>query len=476
MQGSNPSSDDSKRTKGSVVKNKYAGVTLDWYDDRGETLKSKFPTADSLPEIIKEADIQPFEKLSHEDFALRAIDEGNMLCKFACHDPGTTAMSVIYFMEHGDKLPETAQKVAAANLVDACRRYGLMPPEAMAKIAMSPAVKNALIGGGLGGLSGGVLAASGGNPETREGRALTGGVTGALGGAAVGSALNHPYIGAVFGGVTGGVGGKSTGFVHQRHIDELKEHLGEGQNKESSVINITGKRPSPKVKVAHSTRDEDYAVVLPNGNRHYPIHTWDLVKKAELYYQEEGCRMQPEIRRQFAVKLASKAYDMGYPLVSDIFEAGATDWAPAGHLKAAVEMRKVACDPSDDSRQFLDELLEKRASMGPDTYAEVLRRFDVQHGFDQVWNHVVLDPWASTFGINKTADVVWEDGADRVTSEQLQTLASRPGRLIDTFTEAVAKEFQKDPVGIFESMPVPQKRVLARLASDLGHESEAAVL
>lgn len=448
------------------MKNKYAGVTLDWYDDKGATLKSKFPTPEALPETIKEANIQPFEKLGQEDFALVAVDEGNVLCKFACHDPGTTAMSVIYFMEHGDKLPESAQKTAAANLVEACQQFGLQAPNTLQKIAMlvPPELRRALLGAGIGAAGGGVGAAVDGNPDTRTGRAATGSATGALLGAA-GGALGHPFIGGGVGAYLGTKGGRMGGHVHHKRS--------KGTEKEA-MVDITGQRPAPKMKIAHSENPDDYAVVLPDGSRHYPIHTWDLVKKAEVYYQEENRRMQPEVRRQFAVKLASKASSMGYPLAPDIFEAGATGWAPEGHLEAAVEMRKVACAPQSGSRKFLDELFEKRSSLNPDTYAEVLRRFDVEHGFDQVWDHVVLDPWASTFGINKTAEVVWEEGADRVTREQLTNLGARTGALMEFFTEDMVKEFQKDPVGIFESMPAPQKKILARLASDLGHESEMA--
>ena len=77
---------------------KFAGVTLDWYDDHGETLKQVFPSPEDLPGVIKTASIQEKEKLPNEAFALIMIDSGYAFRKYACADPGTTAMSVIYFM------------------------------------------------------------------------------------------------------------------------------------------------------------------------------------------------------------------------------------------------------------------------------------------------------------------------------------------------------------------------------------------
>lgn len=544
------------------MKNKYAGVTLDWYDDRGTTLKAVFPGPDKLPGIIKGADIRPLEKLGNEDFALIALDEGHVMRKYACHDPGTTAMSVIYFMEHGDKLPENAQKLAAANLARACVRFDMKPPEALKKAATGT------IGGG------GAV----GNPEkesqkqaalykaavspewvkgtvarwapkaTREAilsgpAALRRHTTRLLS-----AAERHPYkAGAKSEALAKELthqGFAAKGFRHPKELKAAREvllargygtktaadvlaggkadektnsdfskkqlemgkkvemehtkspqvaaeisrdHLEEfgdyytrldkmeeeaKMDKAANVVDITGERPTPKFKTASPTGPDDYAVIL-DGKGYYPIHSWDMVKKAEVYYQEEHKRMQPEVRRQYAVKLASKAAAMGYPLDPDILEAGSTGWAPQGHLKAAVEMRKIACSPHSEDRKFLDELFEKRASLEPPTYAEVLRRFDVGHGLDKGWDHIILDPWASTYGLNKSAEVVWEDGADRVTSEDLLRLSQNHAAFNREFTDEFRKEFQKDPVSIFESLPLPQKRVIARLASDLPYESES---
>jgi hypothetical protein len=473
------------------MRNHLSGVVLDWYDDNGATLKSKFPTPASLPDLIKEADIKPREKLEPEDFALVAIDEGHMHHKFACYDPGTTAMSVIYLMEHGEKLPEVAQKVAASNLVAACHRFGITPPTALRKTAA-----DTLAGGNADGMNNSSFPPSQiemgrkvemehtGNPQVAEEIArdhlaefkdyysrLDKMEETAKKEASIKDWFD-PFSS------TEEKMDKALAYARKQRAKGVKgyELIDEKDKKKSaSMVDITGKTPAPKFKVAHSDNQEDYAVILPDGSKHYPIHTWDLMKQAEVYFQEEKGRMQPEIRRQYATKLASKASDMGYPLDPDIQDLGSCNWANQGHLKAAVEMRKVACQPNSTSRKFLDELFEKRASVTPDTYAEVLRRFDVDHGLDNGWDHVILDPWASTFGMNKVADVVWEDGADRVTSDQLANLAqTHQKRLCGVLTEDVIKEFVKDPVGIFESMPLPQKKLIARLSTDHPEHSELA--
>jgi hypothetical protein len=236
---------------------------------------------------------------------------------------------------------------------------------------------------------------------------------------------------------------------------------------ESDLVDITGKKPTVKIKTATLTED-DYAVVTEDGSKHYPINTWDLVKQAEDYFQEERIRLDPEIRRQFAVNLTKKAAAMGYPLEAGIVELGSESYAPKGHLKAAIEMRKVACAPRSEGRKFLDELFEKTAELQPEVYAECLKRFDIESGLNSGWDQVILDPWASTYGIDKTANVVWESATDRVTDQDLCNLALNHGSLLQRhFACPIVAEFQKHPVTIFESMPIPQKKILARMAQDV---------
>jgi hypothetical protein len=116
---------------------KLSGLVLDIYDDpAGTVLSSIFPTAESLPELVKKASKLQLDKLPDDLFALVLHDGDVTLRKYACADSGNTALSVEYFMKTGYKLPVEAQKVAAANLVKACGWYGIEPPEALEKVAM----------------------------------------------------------------------------------------------------------------------------------------------------------------------------------------------------------------------------------------------------------------------------------------------------------------------------------------------------
>ncbi len=118
---------------------KLSGLVLDVYDDPlGEVLRAIFPRYDQVPELIKSASVvRPEERAQLPDdlFALILVDGDVELRKYACVDAGNTALAVEYFMRLRHKLPEEAQKTAAANLVTACSWYDIEPPEKLLKVA-----------------------------------------------------------------------------------------------------------------------------------------------------------------------------------------------------------------------------------------------------------------------------------------------------------------------------------------------------
>jgi len=116
----------------------HTGSIVDFYDDpNGFVLQQRLP--EGLPDFIKTAehlDENRRAKLPDDVFALVMVDGGEAIRKYACVDKGNTALSVIYFLENHDRLPEEAQKVAAANLLTACGWYDIEPPTQLQKLAL----------------------------------------------------------------------------------------------------------------------------------------------------------------------------------------------------------------------------------------------------------------------------------------------------------------------------------------------------
>lgn len=112
---------------------KIGTTVIDFYDDNGELLKEVFPDFNLLPEQVKTANFNPPN--NDHDYALILNKDGYLFKKFACHDAGNTAISLLYFLENYEKLPDEAVKIAALNLVDSLQRFNLKIPEELLKLA-----------------------------------------------------------------------------------------------------------------------------------------------------------------------------------------------------------------------------------------------------------------------------------------------------------------------------------------------------
>lgn len=125
---------------------KLSGLVLDFYDDPDREVLKALGAAlpgghERLEEVTKTAHIlsdDERDRLPDDTFALVLLDGDVSLKKFAMADRGNTQLSIAYFLQTRDRLPEEAQKVAARNLCTACGWYGLEPPEELQKVALSP--------------------------------------------------------------------------------------------------------------------------------------------------------------------------------------------------------------------------------------------------------------------------------------------------------------------------------------------------
>uniref|UniRef100_A0A7C3SN32 Uncharacterized protein n=1 Tax=Dictyoglomus turgidum TaxID=513050 RepID=A0A7C3SN32_9BACT len=101
-------------------------------------IKTKFPTPETLPEVIKTAKIVPKSNLNalpDHAFALVTQENGDKIRKFACYDKASTILSTIFLLDYNPELPENLKKVAAINLKKACTFYDIVPPDPLIKLA-----------------------------------------------------------------------------------------------------------------------------------------------------------------------------------------------------------------------------------------------------------------------------------------------------------------------------------------------------
>lgn len=479
---------------------RLAGLVLDFHDDLdGAVLRSVVPRLEDIPSFVKTASrlsSDQLDRLPDDQFALVLLDDGRKLKKYAMVDPGNTALSVLYLIKQAHLLPPPAVKVAAANLLSACGRFGIPVPTL---------VKVAAYGGEAASSQFQEKARLGKQTEDRDVIDRTNYTT------QQGSNYSEiptffakekvmPYpMGSQDAGAT-----KLAGlhFVPRRSPAQEKvaseasrfftpavlAKLGlDANHYPKDLLSVQTRMRSPiEVEVPPEVVKEASRYVDVSGwtparpaapeaaapertllDGRYPVDSMDQVKTASAYFLEHWTQFAPEDRHRYCVKLAARMEELSMEVPELVGRYGGTDYADDVEAYLSYRRSRVpeVLAPS------LDALVEKRASISPENFAVALAEFDKIAGLRWSWDGDIPDPWRSTFGPSKTKQAAkdWsysENGA--YTNEgQLQALAMNGHWLISkNFGQEFADRFQRDPKKAFESLPKISKLVLARLASD----------
>lgn len=590
------------------------GSVIDFYDDpSGTVLKTKLAYA-QLPAYIRQADYQSEEKLAalpDDAFALVMVDQGTKIRKFACVDKGNTALSAIYFLENKDKLPEEAQKVAAANLVEYCQAFQIEPPWQLQKTAFWNSPKDTLskgdafakelwfewepAGKDMNNLSWKELSDVKGKAKA----SLSGRKTkqSDLTGSTVMPLQSNPNKEADEDSQLKATGEKRAGLLDRitmmkgapgklnalkdfeksvqpqlakkLHVDtsgkfpppppsgwfslksasvdkraglkrvqrllskamkdygpyakpkgpvadaalraakKLERRAGEAglsmdqytrmhgdfggkpanaQEMAERVLNlkpmyipdnipnriktsaalyvdITGKSPAPQFeKRAHSR-----FCLEKLGQGRFPIDSYGEVLDANKWFEENGKSLHPQDRREYCTKLAARAAELHISVTDNIRKYAGKNFAPADDVRASVCTRMQFWVDDAPERDALKGMLDKYASASPDQFCKDLTAFDVQHGLAQYWDDFIVDPVACVFGMEKTAEWLWEQGADRLTQDLLHVGVNDSQKIHAIkakFGPELASELVEKPSEVFDSLPLDSKRIIARILND----------
>lgn len=452
---------------------KTAGVVLDFYDDVSKShMKRLFPDVESLPESIKTAHIlspEEHDVLRDEAYALILHSEGKTLRKFACVDEGNTVLSVLYFLNNKDRLPEEAVKTASVNLEAFCEEFGIEVPEVISKVA-SAAKGRVAKNSGMSRERDSSKQPLVGDEQDWAQRTNLVSIQGGSDSGRVISTANQMKTAAAKNakGKEGywekkdgsfGIGkkkydDKKDQWVNLDSFHKLNPEANPHRVKLSSPVDVDGVDAPVLVK-------RSSAEVTALGGR-YPLDSMADVQKAIEYFNDNRFEMEPVEAHIFAVKTASRADEIGLKVPEELARYGSKTYAD--DVDAHMASRISNTEP--EFVELYEELREKRASIPPEEFAELLGRVDEMSGLRWSWGGNVADPYYSTFG--KTASSwSWQSRTgDFVSEDDLIWLARNARPLIHKhFSSDLVNGFIAEPIPVFDSLPDDSKAIIARLAS-----------
>ena len=474
--------------------------SLDFYDDlEGHTLKAKVSDFTKLPDFIKTAEqLSPEirDTLPDDVYALVMLDGGRKMRKYACTDKGNTALSVIYFLENSHKLTIEAQKTAAVNLVTACQWYDMEPPEQLTKIALIGAAMNVL---------GAVDAAKTGKENLAKMKAKHGqsGMASEMEPMKVSELTGTdpmPYSPERMKKASAHEVDVSMGPIYDslrkanphHNLDEkaysamLKREMADdpsikwdykgighmlhdqygSSEKRASLhphVDVTGKRAP--TRVVHEEPAKFFCLIKEGGAR-YPIDTAIQVEKAAEYFVNYGQRFTPFERHRYCTNLTKRAEALGMRMPDVIRKYGSASYAP--DVQVAIARRRQYFHAGATEHGLLTEMMQKCAAIVPETFAVMLEQFDRNTGLADRWGNGIDDPYFSVFGFVKQANWSFTYSNDHISEDQLKKLSRdviRREEIKRRFGCDFAEDFEKNPVQIFDSLPLEHKRIIMHMAS-----------
>lgn len=295
-----------------------SGLVLDVYDDvHGDTMRRLYSSLEDVPELMKTAQNlsgEDREKLPDDAFALVLVNGEERLRKYACVDQGNTALSVMYFLENGHKLPPEAQKVAAKNLVTACGWYDIVPPEPLQKVAfmggmLANAVKSNPVGTALT-----AIAAPSIVKGTRD---------------SIRSNLSRVHAGEAMGEVAGGLHALSNKVAELSGTSAMPASANPA-SKPSTRAATVQKTAHLEPVIEVTSRERAWVETEKKASRYaipslqrYPLDSYAHVKQAAAYFEEYHMRFEPELAKEYAENLTKRASELNVELPASVRHFGA---------------------------------------------------------------------------------------------------------------------------------------------------------
>lgn len=408
-------------------------IPLDFYDDpTASILRSRISNPSSLPQFIKEAQDLRGQDLDEGQYALVLYDEeGNTRRKFACVDPGNTALSVIYFLANKDLLPPEAVKVASLNLISACETHQLAPPRDLLKVASSSLAETL--------------------PYTGESRVLS-----------ILDKDTAPPVPEYTEPSSSSNDAVTAGLVQSLEDHREKLHSWKKNELEAEKTAAAESRyvlNSPVVSLQEPEISEALAHLLGDS---YAIYSDTDVKVAEAYFDDHENELDPWDRHVYCVNLVKVGSALGVDVESPaVMKYASTGVGPGFEMLVSSRMQYIG----SDFASVLDAIMEKKASADPEELATALAHVDHALGLDRLWGTYVPDPWYTVFHQEKVAGFSYtrEDGKI-ITEDDLRDLGTKDrAKLSAVFDEDFVDSFSQEPVEAFSALPGPTKRVIAGL-------------
>ena len=247
------------------------------------------------------------------------------------------------------------------------------------------------------------------------------------------------------------------------------ESSAQGVSAETNIVNTRlvkeANIPDISKPDLHHLRDHEWALIVKEGaykRRMYPLCKKAHVEASILFFGENHDDLRPGDQIKVARSLLKKADQFDINIDESILakSAGVMRKIASTHfsqdLFAHVQTRRALVD-SKESRDTLDELFEKRAEYGEDSFIALLSKFDELEGLDRYYDQGLTPPMESALSLTKTASQV-EFAGNYIGEDFLKAIPQKS--IDDIFGAELGEKWASDAPGTFRDLSEASKHLV----------------
>ncbi len=192
------------------------------------------------------------------------------------------------------------------------------------------------------------------------------------------------------------------------------------------------------------------------------------VKVASKYFAEKLDKIPMEQRHKYAAAIQRRAHELGMPPQGGAVIKYASDHYSGlvdAHLRSRASLLEVA-DP--EHKEYLGKLASAKKELTPSQFAQALHGFDKKAGLTRYYGGFLTNPYEATFAgePDQYAGYRTKVANQDMGSDEIKALATaKYARIKEYFGHSLADELKKDPVPIFDSLPMDAKQILVGIAN-----------
>lgn len=187
------------------------------------------------------------------------------------------------------------------------------------------------------------------------------------------------------------------------------------------------------------------------------------LKLACAFLERQHEKMPTELRHKYAAQIQRRSQELGLGIQGGIVAKYASDhYSPL--VDAHLSARASLLQSDNENRGRLEKIATLKKSMSPSHFAQVLSAFDKKAGLNRYYGGALVDPFLATFRQQPdpyASQRIKLASARELTVEELKTIVgTKFDKIAEYLGKTIATELQKDPMTIFESLPMDAKELI----------------